>query len=205
MKKSQGAWSSDCQTEDPFSQKKCRWQCLTFPPLALSRSATCGFSEFPVPGTAGFPFLPMDLKGKKVLVVGLARTGLAAVQFLSKRGAKVKVSDAKTAGELAPFLGPLSGLSVDRELGRAHRILFCRRGPDRDEPGGPSGPPARGQIAGRGNPGHQRGGAGLPVPAAPPDRDHRDQRQDDDHDPHGRNAQRERQESSSWAGTSATR
>ena len=52
----------------------------------------------------------MDLKGKKVLVVGLARTGVAAVRFLTKRGARVKVSDAKTAAELAPFLGRRRGL-----------------------------------------------------------------------------------------------
>ena len=67
----------------------------------------------------------MDLKGKKVLVVGLARTGAAAVQFLSKRGAKVKVSDAKTAAELAPFLGPLQGLSVEWELGGHTESFFA--------------------------------------------------------------------------------
>jgi len=67
----------------------------------------------------------MDLKDKKVLVVGLARTGAAAVQFLSKRGAKVKVSDAKTAAELAPFLGPLKGLSVEWELGGHTESFFA--------------------------------------------------------------------------------
>jgi UDP-N-acetylmuramoylalanine--D-glutamate ligase len=67
----------------------------------------------------------MDLKGKKVLVVGLARTGAAAAQFLSKRGAKVKVSDAKTAAELAPFLGPLQGLSVEWELGGHTESFFA--------------------------------------------------------------------------------
>ena len=65
------------------------------------------------------------MKSKKVLVVGLARTGAAAVQFLSKRGAKVKVSDAKTAAELAPFLGPLKGLSVEWELGGHTESFFA--------------------------------------------------------------------------------
>jgi len=67
----------------------------------------------------------MDLKSKKVLVVGLARTGAAALQFLSKRGAKVKVSDAKTAAELAPFLGPLKGLSVEWEMGGHTESFFA--------------------------------------------------------------------------------
>ncbi len=66
----------------------------------------------------------MDLKDKKILVVGLARTGAATVQFLSRRGARVKVSDAKTAAELAPFLGPLQGLSVDWEMGGHTEAFF---------------------------------------------------------------------------------
>ncbi|MBP1717727.1 MAG: murD [Deltaproteobacteria bacterium] len=65
----------------------------------------------------------MDLKGKKVLVVGLARTGVATVQFLAKRGARVKASDAKTAAELAPFLGPVQGLPLEWELG-GHTVPF---------------------------------------------------------------------------------
>ncbi len=65
----------------------------------------------------------MDLKGKTVLIVGLARTGLAAAQFLAKRGAKVKASDAKTAAELAPFIEPLAGLAVDLETG-GHTDFF---------------------------------------------------------------------------------
>jgi UDP-N-acetylmuramoylalanine--D-glutamate ligase len=59
----------------------------------------------------------MDLKGKKVLVVGLARTGVAAVRFLAGRGAKVKVSEAKPAEELGAPLTALKGLPVKWELG----------------------------------------------------------------------------------------
>jgi UDP-N-acetylmuramoylalanine--D-glutamate ligase len=59
----------------------------------------------------------MDLKDKKVLVVGLARTGVAAVRFLAGRGARVKVSDAKPAGELGAALEALGGLPVEWELG----------------------------------------------------------------------------------------
>jgi UDP-N-acetylmuramoylalanine--D-glutamate ligase len=67
----------------------------------------------------------MELKGKKVLVVGLARTGAATVQFLARRGAKVKASDSKAASELAPFLEPLRGLPVDLELGGHTESFFA--------------------------------------------------------------------------------
>jgi len=42
----------------------------------------------------------MDLKGKKVLVVGLGKTGEAVCRFLLPRGAKIKVSEKKTPEEL---------------------------------------------------------------------------------------------------------
>jgi len=68
--------------------------------------------------------LSMELRGKKVLVVGLARTGAAVVQFLAKRGVKIKASDAKTAAELTPFLGALRGLPGEWELGGHTESFF---------------------------------------------------------------------------------
>ncbi len=65
----------------------------------------------------------MDLRGKKVLVVGLARTGAAAVRFLAKKGAKVRVSEVKKAEELKAPLEALRGLPVEWELG-GHTIPF---------------------------------------------------------------------------------
>ena len=41
-----------------------------------------------------------DYKGKRVLVMGLARSGLAAVRLLSKLGAEVTVSEAKPLDEI---------------------------------------------------------------------------------------------------------
>jgi UDP-N-acetylmuramoylalanine--D-glutamate ligase len=44
----------------------------------------------------------MDLKGKRALVVGLGRTGEATAAFLLKRGARVVISEKKSAAELGP-------------------------------------------------------------------------------------------------------
>lgn len=44
----------------------------------------------------------MDLRGKNVLMVGMARSGLAAVEFLSARGARVRATDSKALAELDP-------------------------------------------------------------------------------------------------------
>ena len=66
----------------------------------------------------------MDLQGKKVLVVGLARTGTAAVRFLAGKGARVKVTEVKKEKELQPTLDTLRGLPVEWELG-GHTLPFC--------------------------------------------------------------------------------
>jgi UDP-N-acetylmuramoylalanine--D-glutamate ligase len=42
----------------------------------------------------------MDVKGKRVLVVGLGKSGIASALFLADRGARVAVSDTKSAEEL---------------------------------------------------------------------------------------------------------
>ena len=39
----------------------------------------------------------MELRNKRVLVVGLGKSGLAAARFLKSRGARVTVSDARPA------------------------------------------------------------------------------------------------------------
>src|SRR3979411_3062126 len=42
----------------------------------------------------------MDLNGKRVLVVGLGKSGVASALFLKAHGARVTVSDTKTGDEL---------------------------------------------------------------------------------------------------------
>jgi UDP-N-acetylmuramoylalanine--D-glutamate ligase len=59
----------------------------------------------------------MDLTGKKVLVVGLARTGVALCHFLASAGAKVAVTDQAPASELKEARREIAGLGVMEELG----------------------------------------------------------------------------------------
>jgi UDP-N-acetylmuramoylalanine--D-glutamate ligase len=60
----------------------------------------------------------MELQGKKVLVVGLARTGVAVARFLVAAGAKVTVTDMREEEALAQSLAELADLEIDFELGR---------------------------------------------------------------------------------------
>jgi UDP-N-acetylmuramoylalanine--D-glutamate ligase len=55
--------------------------------------------------------------GKKVVVLGLARQGVALIRYLAAKGARVTVSDLKTAEALQVEIRELGGLSVDYRLG----------------------------------------------------------------------------------------
>jgi UDP-N-acetylmuramoylalanine--D-glutamate ligase len=59
----------------------------------------------------------MNLAGKKVLVVGLARTGVALAHFLTRAGARVTVTDMAPAEELAEMRTLIQNLPVEEELG----------------------------------------------------------------------------------------
>ncbi len=59
----------------------------------------------------------MDWENKKVLVVGMARSGVAAAQLLRASGALVTVNDSKTEDQLGDQLAPLEGLMLDRRFG----------------------------------------------------------------------------------------
>jgi UDP-N-acetylmuramoylalanine--D-glutamate ligase len=59
----------------------------------------------------------MDLRGEKVLVVGLARTGVALAHFLTRAGARVTVTDMAPAEELAEMRTLIQNLPVEEELG----------------------------------------------------------------------------------------
>ena len=124
----------------------------------------------------------MDLKEKKVAIIGVGKTGLATARFLAGRGARIAVTDAKPVsawGEARTSLENLSGGTDRRPL---------RTGdPDRRRSGHPlagnlSGEPdpRRGRPAG--DPGPERARTRLAVPQDPARRHHRHERQDDGHD-----------------------
>jgi UDP-N-acetylmuramoylalanine--D-glutamate ligase len=61
-----------------------------------------------------------ELRGKRVLVVGLARTGVATALFCAARGANVTATDTRTEKVIGDALAPLRAAGVQLELG-AHR------------------------------------------------------------------------------------
>ena len=68
----------------------------------------------------------MEIKGKKVAVVGLGKSGLAAALFLRRRGAQVTVSDVRSAEELAKEIPALIEEGIAVEAG-GHGLLAFRR------------------------------------------------------------------------------
>ena len=68
----------------------------------------------------------MEIKGKKVLVVGLGKSGLAAALFLRHQGAQVTVSDVRSAEALAKEIPALIEEGIAVEAG-GHGLLTFRR------------------------------------------------------------------------------
>ena len=64
---------------------------------------------------------PESIAGKKVLVVGMARSGMAAARFLRTRGAWVTVSDIRGQSRLVPEIRTLQALGIGCEVG-GHRL-----------------------------------------------------------------------------------
>jgi len=64
------------------------------------------------------------MKGKRVLVVGLGRSGVAAALFLKELGAQVTVSDTKTEEELASEIPALLDRGIAVETGRHGERTF---------------------------------------------------------------------------------
>lgn len=67
----------------------------------------------------------MELRGRRVVVVGLARSGIAAVRYLAGRGALVVATDRKAAAELGAEAAALAGPGVRLELGGHRRESFA--------------------------------------------------------------------------------
>jgi UDP-N-acetylmuramoylalanine--D-glutamate ligase len=62
----------------------------------------------------------MELRGKRVLAVGLARTGVATALFCAARGARVTATDSRTEDEIGEAIAKLKDAGVTLELG-CHR------------------------------------------------------------------------------------
>src|SRR6266446_6150632 len=59
----------------------------------------------------------LELKGKRVLVIGLARTGIATALFCAERGAIVTATDTRSADELGECVSKLRDAGVQLQLG----------------------------------------------------------------------------------------
>ncbi len=68
----------------------------------------------------------VDLKNKRVLVVGLGKSGLSAAMFLRGQGARVTVSDTRSAVALAKEIPALLEAGIMVESG-GHGLLTFRR------------------------------------------------------------------------------
>ncbi|HIJ81856.1 MAG TPA: UDP-N-acetylmuramoyl-L-alanine--D-glutamate ligase [Desulfuromonadales bacterium] len=66
----------------------------------------------------------MNLKNKNILVVGLAKTGVACARFLAAKGAWVTVTDMRSESALTEQLAELGGFEILRELERHDEATF---------------------------------------------------------------------------------
>src|SRR5580765_4111559 len=83
--------------------------------VALARtSRTLPLAQSQIHGTMGFQ---MELKNKRVLVVGLGRSGVSSAIFLQEHGAKVIVSDSKAEAQLQKEVPALLDRGISIETG----------------------------------------------------------------------------------------
>jgi UDP-N-acetylmuramoylalanine--D-glutamate ligase len=84
---------------------------------------------------------PFELRGKRVLVVGLARTGVATALFCTARGAKVTATDLRSENEIGEVIGPLRTAGVRIELGGHRENTFLEQDLLVPSPGVPADAP----------------------------------------------------------------
>ena len=68
----------------------------------------------------------MDLLGKKALVVGVARTGIATAKFLRARGSIVSTTEVKPKEEMREAIQELSGTDIQAEWGGHQTETFLK-------------------------------------------------------------------------------
>jgi UDP-N-acetylmuramoylalanine--D-glutamate ligase len=94
----------------------------------------------------------MELKNKRVLVVGLGKSGLSAAMFLRRQGARVTVSDARSAVALAKEIPTLLDAGIMVESGGHGLLTFRRQDLIVVSPGVPMDTPEVKQVIGYGMP-----------------------------------------------------
>src|SRR6266403_2235070 len=124
---------------------------------------------------------PFELRGKRVLVVGLARTGVATALFCAARGANVTATDARTEDEIGEAFAPLRTAGVKLELAGHRENTFFRSGPDRSQSRRARRCTSAAIRARKGCHHLERSGAGRPILEWTLDRDYRFKWKNDDH------------------------
>jgi len=66
----------------------------------------------------------MNYKGKKILIVGLGKSGLAAVHYLATKDAELVVTDTLNKAELSAELALLKSYNIEYHLGSNPTELF---------------------------------------------------------------------------------
>jgi UDP-N-acetylmuramoylalanine--D-glutamate ligase len=94
----------------------------------------------------------MDLKNKRVLVVGLGKSGISAALFLRRQGARVTVSDTRSAVALAKEIPALLEAGIMVESGGHGLLTFRRQDLIVVSPGVPMDTPEVKQVVGFGMP-----------------------------------------------------
>jgi len=84
---------------------------------------------------------PFELRGKRVLVVGLARTGVATALFCAARGANLTATDARPGSEIGEAVAPLRTAGVRLELGGHREDTFLEQDLIVPSPGVPADTP----------------------------------------------------------------
>jgi UDP-N-acetylmuramoylalanine--D-glutamate ligase len=84
---------------------------------------------------------PVELRNKRVLVVGLARTGVATSLFCAKRGAVVTATDTRTESEIGEAVQELRNSGVKLELGGHKDSTFMEQELIVPSPGVPADSP----------------------------------------------------------------
>jgi UDP-N-acetylmuramoylalanine--D-glutamate ligase len=83
----------------------------------------------------------IELKNKRVLVVGLGRTGVATALFCAARGAAVTATESRTEAEIGEPVAKLRGAGVALELGGHQEKTFLQRDLIVPSPGVPADAP----------------------------------------------------------------